>query len=516
MIESEQINNDTILIKSKECKAISDEEARKRGTEHALYRREEPLHKTGRDFELFYTVKTENIIANCIEQPDPLNKGSGSFCLFVTPPSSIQTTFGRSFYFLLDRSGSMVGEPYLQAVRALSRALDRLRSSDTFNICAFDHRQIHYSSVLVSANKSNTLNAKEWLKRYVPERGGTVIDAPLNTALQCLDKSELLPFVVLITDGAVHNEREICADIKDRQSNHLRTRILTLGIGSYCNWFFLKMLSKTGRGFGDIVLYKEYIFDKTDHLLRMASTPVLTDIEIGLNNNANLDLYPYPIPDLFTGKPIIVAGRYNHGFKLPDTIAIQGFDPHGKQIQIISQVITNHNIPIDKIFVKQQIDLLTADAWYTGNKNIENQIIQVSVDNSMPSNYTSVIAFETTRNDLQRQGLDIEYNNRSNDNEYKDNNNNNNDNDNDKNNDNQIKKEKTWKQKLNNKKTIGALAVGGTALIIGAALFSQGDVGATLDNLPLIGGDALRKKKFFFFLLFLINSKQQTNKHNLK
>lgn len=26
-------------------------------------------------------------------------------------------------------------------------------------------------------------------------------------------------------------------------------RILTLGIGSYCNWFFLKMLSQIGRGY---------------------------------------------------------------------------------------------------------------------------------------------------------------------------------------------------------------------------------------------------------------------------
>ena len=50
---------------------------------------------------------------------------------------------------------------------------------------------------------------KTWITTCVPERGGTTMDAPISAALALLEKSDLLPFVVLISDGAVHNEREI-------------------------------------------------------------------------------------------------------------------------------------------------------------------------------------------------------------------------------------------------------------------------------------------------------------------
>ena len=70
----------------------------------------EPLSKTGRDFELSYSVKTEGVEVHCIKEENIEDPSCGTICLFVTPPKSLQTTFGRAFFFLLDRSGSMAGE----------------------------------------------------------------------------------------------------------------------------------------------------------------------------------------------------------------------------------------------------------------------------------------------------------------------------------------------------------------------------------------------------------------------
>ena len=113
------------------------------------------VSKTGRDFELSYSVKSEKIRAHCIREEDIDDPNSGSLCLFITPPASLSTTFGRAFFFLLDRSGSMIGEPFPEATRALNRALDRLRPSDQFNVCAFDHRQNYYQPFLCPANNEN-------------------------------------------------------------------------------------------------------------------------------------------------------------------------------------------------------------------------------------------------------------------------------------------------------------------------------------------------------------------------
>ncbi|ETO29251.1 hypothetical protein RFI_07874 [Reticulomyxa filosa] len=189
-----------------------------------------------------YNVKADKIIAHAITRNDDNTDkpDSNSLCVFVTPPMALTTTFGRAIFFLLDRSGSMEGEPFQEATRALYRGLDRLRDSDQFAICSFDHRQCYFRPTLVSGTKENVNAAKSWIQQYGPENGGTVIDVPIEKALEVLEASELLPFIVLVTDGAVQNEKEICNDILEKQ--HLRTRILTLGIGSYCNWFFLKVI----------------------------------------------------------------------------------------------------------------------------------------------------------------------------------------------------------------------------------------------------------------------------------
>merc|ERR1712154_575416 len=354
------------------------------------------VKKTGRDFELSYSVKADKTQAHCIKEVDIDDPNSGSLCIFITPPATLNTTFGRAFFFLLDRSGSMVGEPFREATRALNRALDRLRPSDQFNVCAFDHRQVYYQPQLVPANKDQLTNCKTWITTYIPERGGTTMDAPINAALEQLEKSDLMPFIVLITDGAVHNEREICEKVE--QNKKMRTRFLCLGIGSYCNWFFLKMLSKLGRGFADIVVYRERIYHKMDHLLRMANTPVLTDIEIGLKGE--IEIYPFPIPDLFIGRPVVVACQYSSG-SCPSKIVVRGFNPHGDQESYTSKVVTRNDLPVEKIFIKQQIDIMTADAWLQKSKKLEQKVVDVSVNSNMPSMYTSTVMFETTETQLR-------------------------------------------------------------------------------------------------------------------
>ena len=98
-------------------------------------------------------------------------------------------------------------------------------------------------------------------------KGGTVMDAVIKKALTALEASSILPYLILFTDGSVPNERDICQHIHDKfeeksKKKKLRTRIFTMGIGIYTNWYFLKMLSQMGRGKSEIVVYKEQMFAK--------------------------------------------------------------------------------------------------------------------------------------------------------------------------------------------------------------------------------------------------------------
>merc|ERR1712130_128736 len=166
-------------------------------------------------------------------------------------------------------------------------------------------------------------------------------------------------------------------------------------------------------------------------------------------------------------------------------IAIRGFNPHGDQETITTKVETRNDLPVEKIFIKQQIDLMTADTWLKKSKKLEQRVIDVSVQSNMPSMFTSTVMFETTQSLFQEEEkkLDDLINDQYANGDDPDNH----DHDNaDLNN--RHRRQKVMAKMKNNKKTVAALAIGGTAAVVAAGVMSFGDVQATLDNVPILGG----------------------------
>ena len=94
-------------------------------------------------------------------------------------------------------------------------SLRRLRNADQFTVVAFDHRQFPWSEGLVPASQQTIAAALAWVKQNGPQGGATDIATPLAWSLDLLNKASppgalILPFVFLLTDGAVENERVIC------------------------------------------------------------------------------------------------------------------------------------------------------------------------------------------------------------------------------------------------------------------------------------------------------------------
>jgi hypothetical protein len=199
---------------------------------------------------------------------------------------------------------------------------------------------------------------------------------------------------VLLTDGCVANEREICHYANGAAT---RTRILTFGIGIYCNWFFLKLLAQIGRGFFDVAAYSERIYEQVVHLLNMAAIPVITNVALEIPGVRKLDLYPFPIPDLFMGAPLVVAGKYQGPF--PRQITVRGVLADGSAFQSPTVVRQSDVIPVSRLFLKQRIDLLTAQAWMKESKELEEEVVDLSCTHRLPSAFTTMVTF---RADPQR------------------------------------------------------------------------------------------------------------------
>ena len=111
-------------------------------------------HTSGSNFSLSYTVHSDKIQAFGIRKTIEKTK-ENHLCVFVTPPNKITQTFGRAIYFLLDRSGSMTSKPFENVIIGICYALYRLRKTDMFGLCIFDHKELYFSNDLTIASKEN-------------------------------------------------------------------------------------------------------------------------------------------------------------------------------------------------------------------------------------------------------------------------------------------------------------------------------------------------------------------------
>lgn len=129
------------------------------------------------DFNLSYSLSSDYINGTLIRQAngvDQQGRESGHFALFVTPPGKVaghQATFHRCIVFVIDKSGSMAGRPWNEAVRALSAAMNMLGPYDHFNVICFDDTlEIWSPQFLRQAVPEVLANARAWLDTQAPRR----------------------------------------------------------------------------------------------------------------------------------------------------------------------------------------------------------------------------------------------------------------------------------------------------------------------------------------------------------
>ena len=93
------------------------------------------------DFVVSYNVWSEAIVASVnVQQPGktPSQDPRGTFVLSISPPGpKVAASFQRSIVYVVDRSGSMTGDPIEYARRALGTALSMLEPDDQFTIIAY-------------------------------------------------------------------------------------------------------------------------------------------------------------------------------------------------------------------------------------------------------------------------------------------------------------------------------------------------------------------------------------------
>lgn len=224
----------------------------------------------------------------------PAGDGKRSFAIVV--PSSLfgeKAQSPRRTVILLDRSGSMQGEPIAQARKAIEACLAGLSEDDTFGLMAFDDRVETMHSKLVCATRKERERARAFLN-LVDARGGTELAKGVQAAARVLDGEGDL---VVITDGQVFGTEKILA-----LARATGIRLFCLGIGSASQDRFLSLLARETGGVSRFVTARERVDMAAVDLFASTGSPVAS----GLRAHG---VQPEPPHSVFAGSPVLLFGE---------------------------------------------------------------------------------------------------------------------------------------------------------------------------------------------------------------
>jgi len=274
------------------------------------------------DFSLYYGLASEEINANLLSYRESARE-DGFFTLMIAPPlqADADRIVPKDVIVVLDQSGSMHGEKWEQARKAVEFVLENLNRRDRFNVIAFSTGYRVFADDLQPVSVAD--EAIEWVQG-LEAIGGTDIDGALSEALRMADR-ERSTVVLFLTDGLpTEGETDVARILAHVEKlAPPNVRIFTFGVGDDVDTFLLDQLWQRFRGAGTYVRPGERVDDEVSSLYNKISAPVLTDIELEVEGVRVEELFPAePLPDLFAGTQLIIVGRYRDGG--PATIRLEG------------------------------------------------------------------------------------------------------------------------------------------------------------------------------------------------
>ena len=188
--------------------------------------------------------------------------------------------------FLVDRSGSMMGESINMAKKALKIFLHSLPVNCYFNIVSFGSRFSYLFERGSAIYDDHSLEkAKAHVEKMEANYGGTEVYAPLKSIFSQSSIQGYARQIFLLTDGAVSNDDQV---IKHVRSNNKSSRVFTLGLGSSASRHLVKGVARAGNGTSIFSNLNEDLRQKVVTLLKNALMPALTDLKVlwnGIHKN---------------------------------------------------------------------------------------------------------------------------------------------------------------------------------------------------------------------------------------
>jgi Ca-activated chloride channel family protein len=299
----------------------------------------------------------------------------------------------REFIFVLDRSGSMSGEPIVQARNALRACLRALNLEDTFRILLFDDQMEWYQAEWSHVSQASIDQADAYLAG-VDARGGTEIVTALESALNLPADAARTRFVVFLTDGAVSAEARTLESLRRKLGS---ARVFTFGIGPSVNRALLAQMARFGRGEAEFLQSDEDIEGAIIRFQDRVSFPALTDITLRWKGAKAWDLYPARLPDLYIGQPLLICGRYKASGKSDPVLLVSGRrGEEAFEAEVTLQAGQAADTALARVWARARVDELLDQAVFEPDKadTIRSAVIGLSLEHRLVTPFSAFVAVD--------------------------------------------------------------------------------------------------------------------------
>ena len=276
------------------------------------------------DFRLAI-LSTDEALGNMIfttANPD----GDGGWFLFLATAGEelvrrTEDAPPREVTLVIDRSGSMSGEKFEQAVEAARQIVESLEYGEALQIIDYANDVARFAPAPVVKTKANIEALRGYLAS-LKSNGGTNLDGALGAALDQEPSPGFLPVVLFLTDGLPtegETREHVIRERAEARNEHDR-RIFTFGVGNDVNAPLLDAVALASRGRATYVRPSEDVESAIGDVFEGLSGPLVTDLtfealdETGAKSTRAIrDVHPRVLPDLYTGDRVLVLGRYLGG-----------------------------------------------------------------------------------------------------------------------------------------------------------------------------------------------------------
>lgn len=285
----------------------------------------------------------------------------------------------------------MYGPSIEQARAALQLGVDRLTANDRFNVIRFSSDASSLFGAPQAVNDTSRVLASRFIGS-LRASGGTEMKPALEMAFATPPSAGFLRQIVFITDGGVSNEAEIVSLIRERLGN---ARLFSVGIGAAPNAFFLQEMAAAGRGSFTFIAEREKVGERMNDLFRKLEQPALIDLALQWPGGVHPELATNLPGDVYTGDPIVILARLP---SLPSgMLKLTGRRAGRNWQQELPITTVDGQSGLSKLWARDRIGELSRLKSVGGDTTeLRSQILQLAVQYQVVSEYTSLVAVDTT------------------------------------------------------------------------------------------------------------------------